>query len=137
MDTEEWFIENGYEGVRSEITPTCQTVEGYSGFYENKLKAAFKAGSIQIEDKCYEKLKEKDIIINFLKKELVHKTAYKNVMKRQYRELREKYDAVKPRVEVQIELKEHRFAYFDITNWSKEEAEELLKKWKEIERRNK
>ena len=73
MDAEEWFTENGYEGVRSEMTPTYQTVEGYSGFYENKLKAAFKAGSIQTEDRCYEKLKEKDVIINFLKKELIHK----------------------------------------------------------------
>lgn len=27
-------------------------------------------------------LVEKDVIINFLKKELIHKTAYKNVMKK-------------------------------------------------------
>ena len=83
---------------------------------------------------------EKEIIglnavINFLKKELAKKSFCRQVMKRQYRELRQKYDAVKPRVEVQVELKEHRFAYFDITNWSKEEAEELLKKGREIEKK--
>lgn len=82
-------------------------------------------------------IKEKDIIINFLKKELIHKTAYKNVMKRQYRELREKYDAVKPRVEYQRDLKLHKFAWFDITEWSQEEADELTAKWKEIELRKK
>ena len=75
MDAEEWFTENGYEGVRSEITPTHQTVEGYPEFYKHKIMAAFKAGSIQVKDKCYEKLKEKDVIIDFLKKELIHKTA--------------------------------------------------------------
>ena len=82
-------------------------------------------------------IKEKDIIINFLKKELIHKTAYKNVMKRQYRELREKYDAVKPRVEYQRDLKLHKFAWFDVTEWLQEEAEELVAKWKEIENRKK
>ena len=46
MDAEEWFAENGYEGVRSEITPTYQTVEGYSGFYENKLKADIEVTSL-------------------------------------------------------------------------------------------
>lgn len=82
-------------------------------------------------------IRDLNVVINFLKKELTKKSFCRQVMKRQYRELRQKYDTVKPRVEVQVELKEHRFAYFDITNWSKEEAEELLKKWKEIERRNK
>lgn len=74
-------------------------------------------------------------VITFLKKELARKSYCRQVMKKQYRELRQKYDAVKPRVEVQVDIKKHEFAYFDITNWSKEEAEELLKKWKEIERR--
>lgn len=32
---------------------------------------------------------EKDTIINFLKKELIHKTCYRQVMKRQYRELKQ------------------------------------------------
>ena len=84
-----------------------------------------------------EEIKEKDIIINFLKKELIHKTAYKNVMKRQYRELREKYETVKPRVKFQFDIKLHQFAWFDITEWSQEEVDELTAKWKEIELRKK
>ena len=136
MNAEEWFTENGYDKVGVEICPTYEKVEGYPGFYKDKLKAAFNAGSTQVEDECCKKLKEKDIIINFLKKELVHKTAYKNVMKRQYRELREKYDAVKPRVEVQVDVSAHLFAWFDVTNWSDEEAKELTNLWKEIEKRH-
>ena len=37
---------------------------------------------------------EKDVIINFLKKELIKKTYCRQVMKRQYRELKQKYDAL-------------------------------------------
>ena len=37
---------------------------------------------------------DKDIIINFLKKELIKKTYCRQVMKRQYRELKQKYDAL-------------------------------------------
>lgn len=94
MNAEEWFDENGYEGVKSVITPTLQTVEGYPEFYKHKIMAAFKAGGIQVKDKCYEKLKEKDVIIEFLKKELIHKSSYRQVMKRQYRELKQKCDSL-------------------------------------------
>mgnify|MGYP007069905599 CR=1 FL=1 len=38
-------------------------------------------------------LAEKDIIINFLKKELMHKMSYRQVMKRQYRELKQQMEA--------------------------------------------
>lgn len=37
---------------------------------------------------------DKDAIINFLKKELIKKTYCRQVMKRQYRELKQKYDAL-------------------------------------------
>ena len=37
---------------------------------------------------------QKDTIITFLKKELIHKTSYRQTMKRQYRELRQKYEAL-------------------------------------------
>lgn len=39
-------------------------------------------------------LAEKDIIINFLKKELIKKTYCRQVMKKQYRELKQKYEAL-------------------------------------------
>lgn len=39
-------------------------------------------------------LKERDVIIAFLKKELQKKTYCRQVMKRQYRELKQKYDAL-------------------------------------------
>lgn len=39
-------------------------------------------------------LNERDVIINFLKKELQKKTYCRQVMKRQYRELKQKYDAL-------------------------------------------
>lgn len=136
MNAEKWFTENGYDKVGVEIRPTYEKVEGYPGFYKDKLKAAFNAGSLQNVDDCNKKLKEKDVIINFLKKELVHKTAYKNVMKRQYRELREKYEAVKPRVEVQVDVSAHLFAWFDVTNWSDEESKELTNLWEKIEKRH-
>lgn len=94
---EEWFKENGYDKIEAEITLTHERVEGYPGFYKDKLNAAFEAGKSQVVNECEDKLKEKDVIINFLKKELIHKTAYKNVMKRQYRELKQKIDADKER----------------------------------------
>ena len=101
------------------------------------LKDIYELGQKDTLKQAQKKIKEKDVIINFLKKELIHKTAYKNVMKKQYRELREKYDVVKPRVEFQRDLKLHKFAWFDVTEWSQEEAEGLVAKWKEIENRKK
>lgn len=38
-------------------------------------------------------LAEKDVIINFLKKELIHKTSFRHVMKRQYRELKQQMNS--------------------------------------------
>ena len=43
---------------------------------------------------------EKDVIINFLKKELQKKTYCRQVMKRQYRELKQKYNAKKDYVHI-------------------------------------
>ena len=40
-----------------------------------------------------QQLNEKDIIISFLKKELAHKMSYRQVMKRQYRKLRQQMDS--------------------------------------------
>lgn len=37
---------------------------------------------------------KQQVIIEFLKKELIKKTSYRQVMKRQYRELKQKYDAL-------------------------------------------
>ena len=45
-------------------------------------------------------LVEKDAIINFLKKELIKKTYCRQVMKRQYRELKQKYEALKNKEKV-------------------------------------
>ena len=59
MNAEEWFTENGYDKVGVEIAPTYEKVEGYRGFYKDKLKAAFNAGSTQVEDECCRKLNEK------------------------------------------------------------------------------
>lgn len=39
-------------------------------------------------------MKEQAVVINFLKKELQKKTSYRQVMKRQYRELKQKYDSL-------------------------------------------
>ena len=45
------------------------------------------------KDSC-SNLIEKDIIINFLKKELAHKMSYRQVMKKQYKELKQKYETL-------------------------------------------
>jgi ribosomal protein S3 len=39
-------------------------------------------------------VKEQAVVIDFLKKELQKKTSYRQVMKRQYRELKQKYDSL-------------------------------------------
>lgn len=41
-----------------------------------------------------QEIKEQAAVIKFLKKELQHKTSYRQVMKKQYRELKEKYDSL-------------------------------------------
>ena len=41
-----------------------------------------------------QEIMEKDTVIKFLKKELQKKMSYRQVMKRQYRKLRQKYDAL-------------------------------------------
>lgn len=44
-----------------------------------------------------QEIKEQAAVIKFLKKELQHKTSYRQVMKKQYRELKQKYDALLPK----------------------------------------
>lgn len=77
---------------------------------------------------------DKDVIINFLKKELIHKTSYRNVMKRQYQELKQKYDAIKPKERLLMPGC-NLIAEFNISGWTEKEKQELLRKWKEINNR--
>ena len=118
MTFNEWWNENNYPDDCKEM---CYK--------------AFEAGCEDNFNHANREINNRDAIINFLKKELIKKSAFKNVMKRQYRELRQKYDTVKPRTEYKIDLKLHKFAWFDVTDWSEEEGEELAKKWKQIENR--
>lgn len=69
--------------------------------YELSLTRGEKGICLEIDGKnmtdvytLQKEINEKDAIIKFLKKELQHKTSYRQVMKRQYRELRQKYDAL-------------------------------------------
>ena len=41
-----------------------------------------------------QEIKEQAAVIKFLKKELQHKTSYRQVMKGQYRDLKQKYDSL-------------------------------------------
>ena len=77
---------------------------------------------------------EKDVIIKFLKKELAHKSSYRQVMKLQYKELKDKYDAIAPKERY---LQNQLIAEMVVSGWSEEEKEELLNKWKEINKRHK
>jgi len=79
---------------------------------------------------------EKDAIINFLKKEVQKKSSYKNVMKRQYRELKQKYDAVVPKERL-LNITLTPIAEFSVQGWTDKEKQELLDKWKEINNRKK
>ena len=66
----------------------------YSEFHKEDCREAYNAG---VEDNflhANRELRDRDVIINFLKKELQKKTYCRQVMKRQYRELKQKYDAL-------------------------------------------
>lgn len=78
--------------------------------------------SVEDSARQNEALAEKDAIINFLKKELIHKTSYRQVMKRQYRELKQQADA---------DNKRHAEMYADLVQKNfllRKEIEELKKK---------
>lgn len=82
MMFEEWWKEYpySYADTEEELKESCM--------------AAYNAG---VEDNflhANRELKDRDVIINFLKKELQKKTYCRQVMKRQYRELKQKYDAL-------------------------------------------
>lgn len=49
---------------------------------------------------CNSQIESRDAVINFLKKELQKKTYCRQVMKRQYRELKQKYEALKNKEKV-------------------------------------
>ena len=66
----------------------------YSKFHKEECMEAYNAG---VEDNflyANSMLKDRDVIINFLRKELQKKTYCRQVMKRQYRELKQKYNAL-------------------------------------------
>ena len=98
---------------------------------ERPLKAAYDAGCAEGHETASF---EKNIIINFLKKELIHKTSFRQVMKRQFNELKQKYEAIKPKERI-IGPANIVVAEFSVQGWTKEEKQELLKKWKEINKR--
>ena len=51
----------------------------------------------EVYNELRQEIKEQAAVIKFLKKELQHKTSYRQVMKKQYRELKQKYDALLPK----------------------------------------
>lgn len=65
----------------------------YSDDYKLMCLKAFRAGEDNFNE-VSRVIDEKEVIINFLKKELIKKTSYRQVMKRQYRELKQKCDAL-------------------------------------------
>lgn len=66
----------------------------YSEFYKEQCREAYNIGMEDNFIYANRELNERDVIINFLKKELQKKTYCRQVMKRQYRELKQKYDAL-------------------------------------------
>lgn len=66
----------------------------YSEFHKEDCRNAYNAGEENNFLYANRELKERDIIINFLKKELIKKSYCRQVMKRQYRELKQKYNAL-------------------------------------------
>lgn len=87
MTFEEWYGREGNHKV----------VESKSIWSSEDVKKMLEASWISACDTCNI---EKDAIINYLKKEVIKKSSYKQVMKRQYRELKQKYDAKKDCVHV-------------------------------------
>ena len=84
--------------------------------YQLSLTRGEKAICLEIDGKdmtdvykLQQEIKEKDVIINFLKKELQHKISYRQAMKKQYRELKQKYESEKEKpvnvLELELALK--------------------------------
>ncbi len=70
----------------------------YSEHHKEECRQAYNAGYNAGEEdnfiRANREINNRDIIINFLKKELLKKSYCRQVMKRQYRELKQKYDAL-------------------------------------------
>lgn len=79
---------------------------------------------------------EQETVIKFLKKELIHKTSYRQVMKRQYNELKQKYESVISLLPKERYIEPHLLAEFTVSGWTEKEKAELLNKWKEINKRH-
>lgn len=98
---------------------------------ERPLKSAYDAG---YTEGCKAANFKKDTIIEFLKKELIHKTCYRQTMKRQYRELKQKYDSIMPKERL-LKPSLTSIAEFSVLGWTEQEKQELFDKWKEINKR--
>ncbi len=70
-------------------------------------------------------LSEKDVVINFLKKELIHKTSFRQVMKRQYRELKQ---------QMKVDNERHTKMYADAVVDNKRELQRLKLETKKVEK---
>ena len=160
MTYEEWLKKNGYIELasydpaiivaRKDGMPIWEDEKGHKfiGLCNKKL---FEAGVEEATKEMQNEIKklreqsfsdvynlqreidEKDVIIKFLKKELAHKSSYRQVMKRQYKELKDKYNAIAPKERY---LQNQLITEMVVSGWSEEEKEELLKKWKEINKRH-
>ena len=71
----------------------------YSEFHKEEYREAYNTGMEDNFIYANRELNEREVIINFLRKELQKKTYCRQVMKRQYRELKQKYDALLTKVE--------------------------------------
>lgn len=89
MTYEEYIAEKISQGFI--ISPSAEMVY-------NDLQLVIRRLEKENETNLYayqKELSEKSTVIKFLKKELQKKMSYRQVMKRQYRELKEKYDSLK------------------------------------------
>jgi hypothetical protein len=78
---EEWYARDGNRKI----------VEKQKWWSSEDVKRMLEASWTSAYEVCEI---EKDGIINFLKKELIKKTYCRQVMKKQYRELKQKYEAL-------------------------------------------
>lgn len=86
----------------------------YSEHHKEECRKAYNAGEEDNFLHANREINNRDVIINFLKKELLKKSYCRQVMKRQYRELKQKYDALlekegKKMIEIKIKQPEIRF----------------------------
>lgn len=127
-----------FEDWKKEALPNGSVVTALFGTgvnIEQPFKSAYDTGYDTGYAEGYETSNlKKDIIIDFLKKELIHKTCYRQVMKRQFNELKRKYEAIKPKERI-MGPTNIVVAEFSVQGWTKEEKQELFKKWKEINKR--